>query len=211
MALADFALTRCSLCGSTGSMSWGNEGLCLRCVAQLEVLVGEEEEDAMGLNVLTGAVGDPEGQVTILCIDGPGQQRKIQLTREEACELKKSLSQSTWAFEKDALQPFSWEAPYGGNIHGVAVVITLDEYNALKRCQRDALRRAGADIIGLGEPLQVVDTFFDLQTKLPMAVLWGSVLSEKGEGKRYQVVTVEAGKLSLVQERHHSDNTIADK
>lgn len=42
MALANFEQAWCALCGRVGS--WEHEGLCLRCVAQLEALVDEQEE-----------------------------------------------------------------------------------------------------------------------------------------------------------------------
>ena len=44
MALANFARAWCSLCRRVGSMSWKHEGLCLGCVAQLEALAEEQEE-----------------------------------------------------------------------------------------------------------------------------------------------------------------------
>ena len=44
MALANFERAWCLLCRRAGNMSWEHEGLCLACVAQLEVLVNEEEE-----------------------------------------------------------------------------------------------------------------------------------------------------------------------
>ena len=48
MALANFERAWCSLCRRVGTMSWEHEGLCIRCVAQLEALVDDKEEQAYG-------------------------------------------------------------------------------------------------------------------------------------------------------------------
>lgn len=91
----------------------------------------------------------------------------------------------------EACEEFPWEEPYGGPVRGVAVVIPLETFEALKACQHNALRREGAGIGGVQGPLQVVDVCMHTQTQQPMMVLWGYALPEKEEGQRYQVMTVE--------------------